>query len=155
MNPKGLNNLDPKLRETYERVMGTSFAPPATPQAPQPAPQPASEPAQNTPPVAPPVPQPVQPVQQPPPAAAPLPQSEPAPQDPQPAEMVQSPISTPSFGASNPFQDPLPPPAEVIANNAVVPSKKGSKLIPVLFTIGGIIFFVVYAIVWAKVFGLF
>ena len=25
MNPKSINDLDPKLKETYERVMGTAF----------------------------------------------------------------------------------------------------------------------------------
>ncbi|MBI2031936.1 MAG: hypothetical protein HYT08_04960 [Candidatus Levybacteria bacterium] len=46
MNPKNLTQLDPKLKEAYERVMGTSVPPPApaaTPapihQEPQSAPQ--------------------------------------------------------------------------------------------------------------------
>src|ERR1035437_9385683 len=36
MNPKSVNDLDPKLKETYERVMGTSLGASAT--TPSPAP---------------------------------------------------------------------------------------------------------------------
>lgn len=53
MDPKGLPNLDPKLKEAYERVMSTSIsssAPsaPTTASAPTPAPQ-ATAPAQAAP----------------------------------------------------------------------------------------------------------
>ena len=143
MNPKGVNDLDPKLRETYERVMGTSL---------QPAPPAANNPIQT----------PTQQTTQPPPqpvfkteAVAPEPTVQVAvPVAPPAPEMIPSPQV---FKASDPFKDIDPPPAEVLANNAVVPSKnkKKSKLKPFLFVTVGLVFFVVYAVVWAKVFGLF
>ena len=48
MNPKGVNNLDPKLRQAYERIMGSSTAkptaePPLTVSPPQ-----GQAPPQNT-----------------------------------------------------------------------------------------------------------
>lgn len=59
MDPNSLSNLDPKLRETYERVMGTAPATPAsagpTPTSPTTAPTdaipatPAATPVMNTP----------------------------------------------------------------------------------------------------------
>lgn len=123
MNPKDPGSLDPKLRETYERVMGTSFTPqqppssqpPAEPEAPLPTPQPQPE--------------------TPLPAPEPEPQAEPQP-DPisipdTPPEMVPSPMTS----------DPTP--------------SNSSKLKPIFLTLGGIIFFAVYAFIWAKVFGVF
>jgi len=59
MEPKKITDLDPKLKEAYERVMGTSFAQPpqqSQPIAPQPQPSPAI-PMQQT--------QPIQPMQSP------------------------------------------------------------------------------------------
>lgn len=56
MDPKALSNLDPKLRETYERVMGTT-TPSGSPTAPPPvtsapnetSPAPKSSPLMETP----------------------------------------------------------------------------------------------------------
>lgn len=137
MNPKGVNDLDPKLKETYERVMGTSLTPqqpagqanvlPPEPSSPQPVLK--TETVQNETPT----------------ASAPLPEP----------EMVASPQV---FKAGDPFKDIDPPPSEVITNNAVVntPKVKGkNKLMPVLLVVGGLVFFAIYAVVWAKVFGLF
>jgi len=138
MNPKGINDLDPKLRETYERIMGTSIAssqPAAQTSAQAPA-QPAPQPILKTETVAP------EPTVQPgAPVTSPLP------------EMVQSPQV---FKASDPFKDIDPPPSEIIAKNGVVAplAKKKRSLKPVLFVVGGIIFFVVYTLVWAVVLGL-
>jgi len=136
MNPKGVNDLDPKLRETYERVMGTSFA----------SPQPAGQPGAQTP--AQPVPQPILKTETVVQEVSPQPITTSIP------EMVQSPQV---FKADDPFKDIDPPPAEIIAKNGVVEpqTKKKSRLKPILFIIGGIIFFVVYAIIWAIVLGLF
>lgn len=47
MNPKNLSHLDPKLKEAYERVMGTSVPAPAQ-ALPSPAPV-VSTPVQETP----------------------------------------------------------------------------------------------------------
>ena len=134
MNPKGVNDLDPKLRETYERVMGTSFQTAAAPVAPQNPTQP--QPVLKTEAIA-----PEPPVQ----AAAPV--------APPPPEMIPSPQV---YKANDPFKDIDPPPAEVFTNNAVVAPKvkKKSKLKPVLFVFVGLIFFVAYALIWAVVFGL-
>ncbi len=127
MNPKQPADLDPKLKETYERVMGTGATPPA------PTPQ---RPVQTT------VvdqPSPASPIQ--PPTAQPT-KSEP--------EMVQSP-QTPKSNQS--FKTPEAPLANVMVKG---PSVKGKKsLMPVLLIIGGIIFFVSYAVIWAKLFGIF
>lgn len=60
MNPTA-QTLDPKLKETYDRVMGTQL-PPQPDQKPQPAPQPAQEvhlPVENIPPAPTPTPPPV------------------------------------------------------------------------------------------------
>lgn len=136
MNPKGTSNLDPKLRETYERVMGTTFRSP-TPSEPQ---QPAA-------------PQPKAPVFTSTPVADPNSSANLTPQP----EMVQS----PSFKSQDPFIDPPMPPAEVflksaVINNNPVPSqKKKNKLMPVILIFGAAVFFIIYAAVWAKVFGLF
>jgi hypothetical protein len=141
MNPKTVNDLDPKLKETYERVMGTSFSPSANP-IPAPVMQ---RPIQTTV-----VEQPVA-EQSPQAVVQPLP---PLPQ--QPAanpmqEMVPSPQMT---KMPTTFQATAMPPANVLIKNATT-TKKKNFLKPVLFTVGGIIFFIVYGVVWAKVFGLF
>lgn len=55
MDPKAANNLDPKMKETYDRVMGTSTTPNAAPAAAAPmattpaASTPTTPPAANTP----------------------------------------------------------------------------------------------------------
>lgn len=135
MNPKGVNNLDPKLRETYERVMGTTFrsSTPSEPQQPV-APQPKA-PVFTTTPVSDPVSNPSLNTQ---------------------PEMVQS----PSFKTQDPFTDPPTPPSEVFSksapvNNPVPTVKKKNNLMPIVLIFGGLVFFVIYGAVWAKVFGLF
>jgi hypothetical protein len=143
MNPKGVNDLDPKLRETYERVMGTSLQPVAPAannptQAPQQPAQSVPQPVLKTEAVA-----PEPPVQAATPVAPP-----PAPEAVAPAQVFKA--------DDDPFKEVDPPPAEIITNNAVVSPKlkKKSKLKPVLFVFGGLIFFVVYAVVWAVLLGL-
>lgn len=142
MNPKGVNDLDPKLKETYERVMGTTF----------PTPQPVSQQTTAQTPTQQPPQQPVESVQTP---------------EPQP---VLQPISTPSdpmqtsqiFRAGDGFKQPPTSSSDLLAkanmgNSAVVNEepKKKSKLIPMLIGVGGLIFFIAYAVIWAKLFGLF
>jgi hypothetical protein len=126
MNPKNVAGLDPKLRETYERVMGTSL--PQKQEAPEPSPITAN-----------PQPQPNQQNDQ-----APVLQSASVPPAPQ------------LFTQNNPFQEPPTPPAEVLAKNAVVgPEKKKNHFTAIGLGLGGVIFFIIYAVLWAKVFGLF
>ena len=107
MNPKSINDLDPKLKETYERIMGTNF----TPTPPQ---TPTTAPTQN------------QPIMQ----TQPL---------------------------DNAFSKTPEPPVSLFTQNGPVsaPQKKKLNVLPIFFVFGGIIFFVVYIIVWGKVFGLF
>lgn len=137
MNPKGTANLDPKLKETYERVMGTSFAP-ATPSTPPAQPRPI----QTTVVQEPEAPAAVQPMMQTP--LPPIDVANPI------SEMVQSP-QMPKTGDA--FKETMPAPATVTMQG-VTPKKK-NFLMPVLLGIGGLIFFVAYAVIWAKVFGMF
>ncbi len=149
MNPKGVNDLDPKLRETYERVMGTALnsSSPAAPTGPTQTP--SQPPVLKTETI--PSSQPVSPASPatPPPPVNPMPSANP----PTTAEPALSPQA---FKADDPFKDIDPPPAEVLANNAVVSNetKKKRSLKPVMFLVGGLIFFIVYAVVWAVVLGL-
>ena len=112
MNPKSVNDLDPKLRETYERIMGTNFTPATT-----------KTPTQN---------QPVMQTQ----------------------ETEDKSVQQPSENTSP--KTPEPPISLFTQNGPVsAPEKKKLNVLPILIIFGGIIFFVVYIIVWAKVFKLF
>ncbi len=130
MNPKDVNNLDPKLKETYDRVMGTSFGTNPT-AAPTPAPametQSVTEPQKET-----------QTIPQPPPET-----------------------STPDTNVSQIFRaDSSSKPSET--TNVSSPSFKketiakigGNKLLPIIIVVV-VVFFAVYAVVWAKLLGLF
>jgi hypothetical protein len=157
MDPKSIANLDPKLRETYERVMGnTAPATPAaaTPAAP-PAPEapvsavspPAMETASPTPP--PDLSAPVSPDAQ----LSPVLPSEPSPSlsAPANASFNTSPFGTPSTpGMDNQatVMQPLMSPASAAQ---AAPGGKGS-LIKVIYIFGGIVFFVVYIFFWIKIF---
>lgn len=176
MNPKSTANLDPKLREAYERIMGTTV-----PQAP-----PTQTPPTNTPPVLPQAPQqPNMPgsaskpmdVPPPPPPQAPeapklqvqevaqepltistpdIPFTPPTP-EPISNEMVQSPESPVYNSKKNPFIQETPGSAINMVKNTqenIAPKKKGKGMNFVL-TLGGLVFFVLYGVIWAKVFGLF
>jgi hypothetical protein len=119
MNPKTPQDLDPKLKEAYDRVMGGNFSPtpPAKPnvEAQQTTPKQAPAPAQSF-------------------AAQPMPSSTPLSQP--------SPVFVPSVNVPSPSSSP-------------VSQKKKMKLSPVIFLFVGLAFFAVYAVVWAKLFGLF
>jgi hypothetical protein len=140
MNPKTINDLDPKLKETYERVMGTSFSP----ADPAPTPTPAPERPMQTTVVEQPLMnnnlEPIAPM-------APMPQ-------PPPMNPVQEMPAMQMSQVPSPFQEAPPPPASVLVNGATT-TKKKSILKPLLLAVGGIIFFVAYGVVWAKIFGLF
>lgn len=153
MNPKSVDDLDPKLKEAYDRIMGTSVDRKIDPNASTP-----SENNQNTPnPSNPPTPQPT--------AQAPQPVMQTQTLEPKPAAsdpnsgMVQV-QSTPSPDKSASTQTPQPPASvfsqvNPVANPAPSAQKKKTSFLPVLAFIGGTIFFVVYGIIWAWVFGLF
>lgn len=98
MDPKNLSGLDPKLKEAYERVMGTPLPNPQTP-----SPQPPS-----TPPTGGPTPvQSDQPPSEPaiPPAPASEPNPEPNPPQPFPNLPEPPPVAQPTVEAT-----PAPPP---------------------------------------------
>lgn len=142
---KNLNNLDPKLKEAYERVMATNFNPQSSePQSQQAAPpaQPAQENTMSQPLMQ------TQPVEQP---TAPAIQT--IPQQPPPPQNYSSPLPT-----QNPFaQTPVPPPTVLTqagSYSAPAPQKKGHGLMPLLFLVLGAIFFAAYTVIWAKIFGL-
>ena len=145
MNPKSVNDLDPKLREAYERVMGSNFTPKSPAQA-QNTPAEPGQPQQNPQPAAPtPSPEPNTPLMQTTQVFTqnPVP-SEPTPQQPEPAKQeTQSPPSDPTSIFT---QSP---------STAPVSQKKKLNMLPVLFAIGAIVFFGTYVVIWAKVFGLF
>jgi len=135
MNPKSVNDLDPKLREAYERVMGSNFTP-KTNQAQNP----------TTTPSTPPQSQPIATESTPTTPATPTNQQENTPimqttqvftQNPQPLE--PAPVSQPET------QEKKVPTAQ----------QKKLNMLPLLFAVGAILFFGTYVIIWAKVFGLF
>ncbi len=122
MEPKKITDLDPKLKEAYERVMGTSFAQPpqqSQPIAPQPQPSPAI-PMQQT--------QPIQPMQS-------------------PQIQQQQPAAIPMTGA----QKQTPATNTFVGKKLPIHIGK-PKISPVIFLVGGVVFFIVYTIFWLKFF---
>jgi len=136
MNPKGLNDLDPKLKETYERVMGTSFAGGQT----------VVPPTMETQ------------------SVSPLQQEAPVETKPEPQLQTESPIASPNeettvsqvFRADN--QDKAPESTTVNSPSSLKNEQStkigGNKLLPIII-VGIVIFLAVYAVVWAKLLGLF
>jgi hypothetical protein len=143
MDPKAQNanfpnHLDPKLKEAYERVMGTATKPA----------QAAASGAVSTP-------SPAQPMTPPvtPPAAAPVsPAVAPAqPAAPAASYQVQSlqPAASPITASPAPQTPFVKSPGKSVAK-AAVSEKKSSPVMTVLLFFGGIIFFLAYAIVCVK-----
>ena len=123
------NNLDPKLKETYERVMGTQTATaqqtPAAPQASNPV-NPITTNPTTTGPVIP----------------TEIPQGVPTPAYTQDNLNFQAAIQTPIVGAAAPV------PA------VIVPQHHSSSLLKILYIIGAIVFFLAYTFLWIKIFKL-
>jgi len=143
MDPKTLSNLDPKLRETYERVMGSASAaaPGSTPGATAPG-TPSPEPT-----LAPPTPA----------ADSPIP----TPSSAHVTEPTLSPSPTPVAPSTepNPFQTPVmqaaeQPPLQSPASVNQMSDQNASPMIRILYIVGAIVFFIVYTFFWAKVFNL-
>lgn len=144
MDPKDLNQLDPKLREAYERVMGTNVPSPAQDlsgvsqnQAPE----------QNIPTAAPSEPTPPPPAQ-----ASPISQAtEPPPVSIDTSQSSQTPTSPPpvyqSYSAENGASPTSP------QTTAVHHSSRFAISTPILVVLG-VMFFAAYAALWIMVFGI-
>lgn len=130
MDPK---QLDPKLKEAYDRVMGTSFTPPAatpTPTQSASTPAPVAEPAPIVP------------------AAEPMATQTPVtPQPVTPVELTSEPV---------PFQPTTSVESKMPINGFVAADANTQKkhgVSPVIIILGVIVFLVVYALFWVKFFG--
>ncbi|MDO8460918.1 MAG: hypothetical protein Q7S38_00585 [bacterium] len=140
MDPKTLPNLDPKLREVYERVMKTPITPPSPTSNIQPPP-PAS-PSLGGPP---PTPQP--------------PVSVPANNEPSPVPSAKPPVAQLSPTPQNTFHSTqvfnpdtaVPPSTTSPSTDTAAPKSKG-KISPVVLVLVGVVFFAIYAVVWISFF---
>lgn len=138
MDPKAINNLDPKLKETYDRVMGTTT--PGTP------------PAAGTPPPSPLTPSPTLPGT---PDAIQQPQASPAAEVPQAAAQPYN-ANADNLRFQAAIQQPAVAASGAIPVGAAVNAAPGqtSSLLRILYIIAAIVFFVVYTFVWIKIFNL-
>lgn len=143
MDPNTTNNLDPKLKDMYNRVMSTPVPPPVTPtpSAPTPplTPDPVTSPNPTPPQMPNPLPQPE--------AAAPTP---PPPIQPQPEN--QTPPTTEMHSTMPIPVSPKPISAAIVGGGTA--KSKNMKFFPVLLAFGAIIFFGVYTVFWVKFFNL-
>lgn len=173
MDPQKLSQLDPKLREAYQRVMGTVIpkpqSPPAQTQTPppinkppipdpistppaQPQPEPATPPATQPKPFF--IPQPpTNPQPEAPPAGEPTPQSSIPTQSTSNFTQMNSEVAAPSVTATVPVLTPnFTTPAS--QTQTAVLKKKGNMLIPAMIVITILVFIVVYGLFWARIFNL-
>lgn len=168
MDPKSLSHLDPKLRETYERVMGTAAAVHASNENTQASPVKADESVDE--------PGLSKPIEESHETSATFSSSptnisaaeigieqspntnkveESQPVSPTPYHVVETPPDTQlNISADNsgqPAMQPLPSPASVaqIEKNA-----NAGPLLRILYIVGAVIFFIIYTIFWIKVFNL-
>lgn len=172
MDPKSLANLDPKLRETYERVMGTTTPPSdgasepspfatttTTPVAADTAPpvtDTAAVTAENAIPEATPgesstvATTPDTAFSTPQPAAETPPQQEEVPTVATPASYMSVGNAPAEPQAENPYASaaPFPSPAEVAQSHEVSP------VLRILYIVGAVIFFVAYTFFWMRIFNL-
>ena len=164
MDPQKLSQLDPKLRDAYQRVMGT----------PLPQVQPASqqdEPihAQTPPPPAggptPTIEEPGTPPQPPeyqPPVPEPTtPEPPPAIPAPEPAIPQQPPLGTNNFVQMNSEVASAPTVAPPASPNFAAPAtastiavKKKSMMMPVMIGAAALVFLAIYTLFWTKLFSL-
>lgn len=115
MNPNLAQTLDPKLKETYDRIMGTEL--------PKAGSSPAVEPQTHVP------------IEQIATPQAPTPEATPNLPEESKVEMVSI-NTTPSVSKTEQVS-------------------KGRKISPVIFIVVGVLFFLLYAFAWLKVFKIF
>jgi len=122
MDPQKLSQLDPKLREAYQRVMGTTIpTPPAAPiQTQAPPPSIPSDPTQ-------------------------IPQPQPVPTQPA-TNFVQMNSEVPA-----PAQNFTTPPPMPLAQTMAV-KKKSGIIMPILFGFAALVFIAIYTLFWTKIF---
>lgn len=140
MDPQATNNLDPKLKETYDRVMGTTTQPgvaPAAPGIPPPAPAPV---ATATPIVGTPLQDNATNVVPP----TEIPQNN-------GASIPQTPYTADNLSFQAAIQTPVNNPAPL---GTIATPQQPSSLLRILYIVGGVVFFVVYTFVWVKIFNL-
>ncbi len=127
-------NLDPKLKEMYNRVMST----PVPPVSPAGGPPPAS----STP----------DPIPTPMPSMPPAPEAPvPPPAQTTPAPVMETPPTTEMHSAIPMPVAPKPISAAIVGGAG---KKKGGGIFPVILVLGGIIFLAVYTVFWIKFFNL-
>lgn len=125
MDPSTLSNLDPKLKETYEKVMGTNTATqPKTSDQPDTASSPNQNPQLNDNGLS-------APITQPP---------------------VEDPAQSSETPQSVTINQPLPNPAssDIISK----PQSGHGGLIKIFYVLGATVFFVIYIFFWMKIFNL-
>lgn len=142
MDPQKLSQLDPKLRDAYQRVMGTAIPePPATTVPPNPQ---QNEPIQaQTPDLS--AGKPLASELQPDPVASqPVTESQPTiNQQPSPAPQPAAPAESAQTTSAN-FTMPV--------QTQTMAVKKKSGLMPILFGIVGLIFLAIYTLFWTRIF---
>ena len=152
MDPQKLSQLDPKLREAYQRVMGTPIPQPPPMPDPTPAPEPTPPPVGETTPTIqePPVsqPQPAIPQPEPPPAGGSIPEPT-QPQQPtvQPTNFVQMNSEVATAQSSPNFSTPTP-----MSQGQTIAIKKKSSVTPILVGLAALFFVAVYTLFWTKIF---
>lgn len=171
MDPQKLSSLDPKLRDAYQRVMGTTIpqpqAAPVQAQTPPPPPVPTPDPtpAPTPAPQPEPTPAPTPTIEEPKAPSIQPPISEPTPAiptptipTPQPAIPQQPPVQASSFVQMN-SEVPAPAAAPTVSPNFVAPIqaqtiavKKKSMMMPIVIVFASLVFIAVYTLFWTKIF---
>ena len=179
MDPQKLASLDPKLREAYQRVMGTPLPqvqpasprgepvqaqtpPMPTPPTPIPDPTPTPAPIPEPQPSSPPGNQPMPTIEEPtePPVQPPTP-SQPPVSEPEPAIPQQPPLGANNFVQMNSEVASAPTVAPPASPNFAAPAtastiavKKKSMMIPVMIGVASLVFLAIYTLFWTKLFNL-
>ena len=140
MNPT-TNNLDPKLKEVYEKVMGISFDPDAQQQMETQKTTVTTQPILQT-----------QPISQVPLSSVFQPQT--PPRAAEPPAFVPSSIqqTTQPVNPTEVFKPVAAQNNQTATFNVSEVKKRGIS--PVILVLGGITFFALYTVIWAKIFGL-